>query len=62
MKLIKVRKRKLISKSFRENSIKGKNFIKKQIFKKVTSHACTNLNNTANIREQITADNKLCKR
>ena len=62
MRLMKARKRELISKSSRKNLIKKRNSIKKQIFKRVTSHTHTNLNNTANVREQITADDKSCKK
>jgi hypothetical protein len=62
MRLTKVRKRKLTNKSFKKNLIKKKNFIKKQIFKKVTNHTHTNLNNTANVRKQITADNESYKK
>jgi hypothetical protein len=61
-RLIRVRKRKLESKSFKKNLIKKRNSIKKQIFKRVTGHASINLNNTASVREQITADDKSCKR
>jgi hypothetical protein len=59
---MRVKKRELTNRSFRKNLIKKRNSIKKQIFKRVTNHACTNLNNTVNAREQITADNKSCKR
>ena len=62
MRSMKARKRELTNKSFKKNLIKKKNFIKNQIFRKVTNHAYINPNNTANVREQITADDKSCKK
>jgi hypothetical protein len=59
---IRARKRELTDKSSRKNLIKKRNSIRKQIFKRVTSYTHTNLNNTANVREQITADDKSYKR
>jgi hypothetical protein len=51
-----------MNKNFRKSLTKERNSIKKQIFKRVADHAHTNLNNTANVREQITADDKLYER
>jgi hypothetical protein len=59
---IKARERELTNKSSRKNLVKERNSIKKGIFKRVTSHAHINLNNTASTREQMTADDKSCKR
>jgi hypothetical protein len=58
----KARKKKLTSKNSKKNLIKKRNSIKKQIFRRATSHACINLNNTASVREQMTADDKSYKR